>query len=215
MDPQRLLPCALPQTSTSDMTPCPPRVHPGPLARRISNFALLSAHGCSSKRKEKKLGECAGQPASRSERTPSPESSTAPMIITTTDIGRPVLVKGYGPGLLMYWGLYPKTGRPRAGVAFNRPIGLNNGTIEVGGAGQGCVFCIPASIGRRRRCVSPHLLASKNRRLTEPRLTLLLSLCPRPIVDSSFPVFPPRIPALCRAYSTSGARSTTGSWWTR
>lgn len=84
----------------------------------------------SSKRKEKKLGDCAGQPASRSERTPSPESSTAPMIITTTDIGRPVLVKGYGPGLLMYWGLYPKTGRPRAGVAFNRPIGLNNGTIE-------------------------------------------------------------------------------------
>jgi len=106
---------------------------PPPLAPLCCPFPPCMV--ASSKRKEKKLGECASLPASRSERTPSPESSTAPTIITTRDIGRPVLVKGYGPGLLMYWGLYHKTARPRAGVAFNRPIGLNNGTIEVGGAG--------------------------------------------------------------------------------
>ena len=67
-----------------------------------------------------------------------PHASTVPTTITTRDIGRPVEVKGYGVGLLMYWGLYHKTGRPRAGVAFNRPIGLNTGSIEVRGA---CAFC--------------------------------------------------------------------------
>eukprot|EP00040_Diaphanoeca_grandis_P015578 m.79590 g.79590 ORF g.79590 m.79590 type:complete len:378 (-) comp25231_c0_seq1:25-1158(-) len=52
-----------------------------------------------------------------------------PTTFLPSDIKRPVHVRGYGEGLLMYYGVYHKTGMMRAGIAFNRAIGLNNGTV--------------------------------------------------------------------------------------
>jgi len=49
--------------------------------------------------------------------------------ISPLDVKRAVFVRGYGEGLLMYYGVYHETGLLRAGIAFNQPIGLNNGTV--------------------------------------------------------------------------------------
>lgn len=71
------------------------------------------------------------KPPFTNDRCTVPRSTTSfSTSVSQSDIGRPVFVMGYGEGILMFFGIYHKTRRPRAGVAFNRPIGLNNGTID-------------------------------------------------------------------------------------
>jgi hypothetical protein len=61
------------------------------------------------------------------------------------DVGERVVVKDFGPGVLRFYGMHAKDGKPRCGVELDEPKGLNNGT-----AGVSCVdarVCVCVCVG--------------------------------------------------------------------
>jgi hypothetical protein len=54
--------------------------------------------------------------------------------VASADVGQRVVVKDFGPGVLRFYGMHAKDGKPRCGVELDEPKGLNNGT-----AGVSCV----------------------------------------------------------------------------
>ncbi len=51
--------------------------------------------------------------------------------ISGADIGQRVIVADYGEGVLAFFGMHAKDGKPRCGVVLDEPKGLNNGTAGV------------------------------------------------------------------------------------
>lgn len=50
--------------------------------------------------------------------------------VTQEDVGKRVIVQGYCGGYLRFFGFHATHGRLRCGIELDRPVGLNNGTVQ-------------------------------------------------------------------------------------